>query len=189
MPPPKTKEIVRIAPLVAGRLTRIAPLLAALVIIAGDRLTKLLIQRSMGLFDSASVVPDWLRIVHTENPGAAFGMLAEGSPAIRGVVLIGISVVVLIFVLAALMRKSRAFGAPLTRFGLGLILGGAFGNVYDRIVHGTVTDFIEVYHGTWSFPAFNIADSAITAGAVLLFLDLLRPRRKDLERPPEFARK
>ena len=179
MPPPKTKEIVRIA-----------PLLAALVIIAGDRLTKLFIQRSMGVFDSVSVSPNWLRIIHTENPGAAFGMLAEGSPAIRAIVLIGISAVVLIFVLAALLGKSSAFSAPLTRFGLGLILGGAFGNLYDRIVHGTVTDFIEVYHGTWSFPAFNVADSAITVGAILLFLDLLRPRRKNIERPqPEFARK
>jgi signal peptidase II len=64
--------------------------------------------------------------------------------------------------------------------GLSLVLGGAVGNLYDRIVHGTVTDFIEVYHGTWSFPAFNVADSAITVGAILLLIDLLRARRREV---------
>ena len=59
-----------------------------------------------------------------------------------------------------------------------MILGGALGNLYDRVVHGTVTDFIEVYRGGWSFPAFNVADSAITVGAGLLLIDLLRPRRQ-----------
>ena len=141
----------------------------------------------MSPFDSIPVVPGWLRIIHTENPGAAFGMLANGSPLLRGVVLIGISTLVLIFVASALLGRSGAFSPALTRLGLALILGGALGNLYDRVVHGAVTDFIEVYHGAWSFPAFNVADSAITVGAVLLFFDLLRPRRKNMQTQAEFV--
>jgi signal peptidase II len=71
------------------------------------------------------------------------------------------------------------------RIGLGFILGGAIGNLYDRILLGTVTDFVEVYNGTWSFPAFNVADSAITVGAVILIFDLLRPHRKPVPAPAE----
>lgn len=149
----------------------------SVLVIGSDRLTKLIIREKMGGFDPISVLPGWLRIIHTENPGAAFGMLAEGSPLLRGVVLIGISTLVLVFVASALLGRNSSFTAPLTRLSLALILGGAFGNLYDRVVHGTVTDFIEVYHGTWSFPAFNVADSSITIGAILLLLDLLRPHR------------
>jgi signal peptidase II len=86
-----------------------------------------------------------------------------------------VSAAVLIFVGLALLVKSPAYAAPLTRFGLGSILGGALGNLYDRVVHGTVTDFIEVFHGNWVFPAFNVADSAITVGAILLLIGVLRP--------------
>lgn len=64
--------------------------------------------------------------------------------------------------------------------GLGLVLGGALGNLFDRVSRGTVTDFIEVFHGDWSFPAFNVADSAITVGAVFLLFDLLRTRNKPI---------
>jgi signal peptidase II len=92
-----------------------------------------------------------------------------------------VSALVLIFVASALLGRSGSFSAPLARFGLALILGGAIGNLYDRVTRGTVTDFIEVFHGSWSFPAFNVADSAITVGAIFLLLDLLRPKRKPLE--------
>ncbi len=136
----------------------------------------------MNGFDTVPVIPGWLQIIHTENPGAAFGMLAEGNPFVRSAVLIGISALVLIFVASALLGRSGSFSAPLARFGLALILGGAIGNLYDRVTRGTVTDFIEVFHGSWSFPAFNVADSAITVGAIFLLLDLLRPKRKPLEK-------
>lgn len=164
------------------------PFAVSALIVAADRFSKILIQRSMTLVDSVSLIPGWLRIVHTENPGAAFGVLAEGNPFLRSVVLIGVSAAVLIFVAFALWGRG-SFHAVLTRFGLSLILGGAIGNLYDRVLHGAVTDFIEVYHGAWSFPAFNVADSAITVGAALLLLDLLRPRRKTVTEHPEFAHK
>ena len=153
----------------------------ALLIVLADRVTKLLILHSMRSYETISVIPGWLRIVHAENPGAAFGVLAEGNPILRSIVLIGISGAVLVFVASALWTRNGAFRSTGTRFGLAFILGGAFGNLYDRIFRGTVTDFIEVYHGAWSFPAFNVADSAITIGAVLLLFDLLKPRSKSIK--------
>lgn len=161
---------------------RVTALAAALLILLADRLTKILILHSMQPYENLSVIPGWLRIVHAENPGAAFGVLAEGNPILRGIVLIGISGAVLVFVASALWSRNGAFRSAATRFGLALILGGAFGNLFDRIFRGTVPDFIEVYHGTWSFPAFNVADSAITVGAVLLLFDLIKPRRSRIEK-------
>jgi signal peptidase II len=149
--------------------------LAASVVLL-DRLTKWYIQHSLSLFDHIPVLPDLLRIVHVENPGAAFGFLAEGNPALRALILIGVSFLVMCLVLAALWMRTVTDESLINFLALGSILGGAAGNLYDRIVHGTVTDFIEVFHGTWSFPAFNVADSAITVGAAFLFLHtLLRP--------------
>jgi signal peptidase II len=160
---------------------RLAPLLVSLLIVLFDRVSKLAINGSLSAFDSVGVIPGWLRIVHTENPGAAFGVLAEGNPIVRNAVLIGISTVVLIFVASALWNQNNSFSAPIARLGLSFILGGAVGNLYDRVVHRAVTDFIEVYHGSWAFPAFNVADSAITVGAILILIDLARPRRKNLQ--------
>jgi signal peptidase II len=96
---------------------------------------------------------------------------------------------VLVFVASALFGRKSSFTGTAARFALSLILGGAIGNLYDRVVHRTVTDFIEVYHGSWTFPAFNVADSAITVGAVLLLIDLLRPRRKQVPQQTELAHK
>lgn len=165
------------------------PLAVSLGVIVADRLSKLLIQHSVSMLDSVSVFPGWIRIIHTENPGAAFGMLAEGNVFVRTAVLVGVSTAVLLFVAKTLWTRNTAFSAPAARFALALILGGAIGNLYDRIVYGTVTDFFEVYHGAWSFPAFNVADSAITVGAILLMIDLLRPRRKRMQEQAGFAHK
>jgi signal peptidase II len=145
-----------------------------------DRITKWQIQHALGPFDNIPVIPDLLRIVHLENPGAAFGVLAEGNPALRAFILIGVSFLVMCLVVAALWMRSVTEDSTLNFLALGAILGGAGGNLYDRIVHGTVTDFIEVFHGTWSFPSFNVADSAITVGGCLLVLNaLFRPRHTD----------
>ena len=161
---------------------RMTGLGAALLILLADRLTKLLILHSIQPYENISLIPGWLRIVHAENPGAAFGVLAEGNPFVRSIVLIGISGAVLVFVASALWSRNGSFRSAATRFGLALILGGAFGNLFDRIFRGTVTDFIEVYHGTWSFPAFNVADSAITVGAALLVIDLVKPHSRPIEK-------
>lgn len=156
----------------------LAPLAVSAAVIAGDRVSKLAIRHSVGVEDSIPVISDWLRIIHTENPGGAFGVLADGNVFVRAAVLIGVAAAVLLFVTWALLGKNSAFEAVRTRLALALILGGAVGNLYDRVMRGTVTDFIEVFHGAWSFPAFNVADSAITVGAILLIADLIWPPRK-----------
>ena len=159
--------------LLFGRLTAIA---VALLIIVTDRLTKVMIQHALNSYDDTPVIPGLLRITHLENPGAAFGFLAEGNPILRNVVLLGVTLVVICFVAFALWSSKSAYTHILSRFALGLILGGALGNFFDRATRGTVTDFIEIYHGDWVFPAFNIADSAISIGGALLVLEMLWPR-------------
>ena len=96
-----------------GIFARIMPLVFTLLVIIGDRLSKLFIQHNMSGFDTVPVIPGWLRIIHTENPGAAFGMLAEGNPFLRSAVLIGVSALVLIFVAGSGGRGP--FSAPLAR--------------------------------------------------------------------------
>lgn len=167
----------------------LAPLFIAFLVVALDRVSKVYIQHSLSFFDGISLIPGWLRIIHTENPGAAFGVLADGNPWLRSSILIGVSGLVLLFVISALFGRRTSFTGPNARFALALILGGAVGNLYDRIVYGTVTDFIEVYHRAWSFPAFNIADSAITIGAVLLLIDLLHPRHQSIAEGTPIAHK
>lgn len=147
------------------------PFLIAAAIVLLDRFTKELIKAHISLYDTITVIPGLLNIVHTENPGIAFGMLANASGVWRDVVLIGFSAIVLVAISVVLLRPSMQ-GNIVLRAALGLILGGAFGNLYDRIVNGTVTDFVEVHAGPHYFPAFNVADSAITVGACLLLLDM-----------------
>jgi signal peptidase II len=160
-----------------GRWT---PLLVTSIVVVLDRLTKLYIQHSLSYWNAIPVIPGLFRIIHTENPGAAFGILAEGNSMLRAAILIGISTLVMLFVASALWSRTSSFTGAWTRFSLALILGGAIGNLLDRIVRGTVTDFLEVYNGSWSFPAFNVADSAITIGSIILLIELLRPRRRQV---------
>ncbi len=159
-------------------LGRFAPFLLSMLIVLADRWSKIGIQHALNAFDSIVVIPGWLRIIHTENAGAAFGILAEGNRWLRSGILIGVSVLVLVFVISSLWGRNATFASAAARTALALILGGAVGNLYDRIVYGRVTDFIELYHGSWSFPAFNVADSAITLGAAVLLFEMIYPRRK-----------
>jgi signal peptidase II len=142
-----------------------------------DRLTKVLIERAVPLYDSFHVIPGFFDIVHTKNRGAAFGMFADVDSPLRAVFLIGVSAAVLIFVAWMLLKPDKGgFHSPLTFIGLALVLGGALGNIYDRVMYGMVTDFLEFYLGEYRFAAFNIADSGITVGAGLLILDMWRTR-------------
>ncbi len=160
--------------------SRLLPLAISLPVFVLDRITKVWIENNVSAFDSFNVIPGFFDIVHTKNRGAAFGMFAESESPLRTFLLIGVSVAVLIFITVALLRPSKAGGAttPLTQYGLSLVMGGALGNIYDRIVHGMVTDFLEFYLSDYRFAAFNIADSAITIGAGLLILDMLRTRNQ-----------
>ena len=162
---------------------RIWSLLIASLVFVLDRATKVVIERNVSLWDTRTVIPGFFNIVHTKNRGAAFGMFSDGSSELRTFLLIGVSIAVLIFVAVVLLQPSRAgfSGSRTTMFGLSLVLGGAIGNVYDRIVSGMVTDFLEFYMGQWHFAAFNVADSAITVGAGLLLLDMWMSRKQTVQ--------
>ncbi len=151
---------------------RAALIIAAVVIL--DRLTKLWIIARIGPIDVIAVIPGFFNIVHAENPGAAFSMLADAPPQGREFILIGISAVVMLVVGWMLWRAPGPGESPLMRTGLAMVFGGALGNLIDRVFRGTVTDFLQVFFGSYEFPSFNVADSAITIGAALLILDLLR---------------
>jgi signal peptidase II len=153
-------------------------IIACVVLI--DRVTKLYIRSAFSLWDMVPVIPRVFNIVHTENPGAAFGMLADSSSAWRGIFLVGISLVVMALIGVMLWRPHHAgmHDTLLLRIGLALVFGGALGNVWDRLFRGTVTDFLQVFLGSYEFPSFNAADSAITIGAVILLIDLWRTRHR-----------
>jgi signal peptidase II len=146
--------------------------IAAIVILI-DQLTKTLIVHTFQLNDSHTVNP-LLNIVRVHNSGAAFSFLA-GAGGWQRWFFVGLGVAAALFIVWMLRNHA---GQRLFGWALALILGGAVGNVIDRLIHGHVVDFIQVHYGRSYFPSFNVADSAITVGAVLLILDeLLRVRR------------
>ncbi len=157
---------------------RTAAIAAAVVVI--DRITKGYIRSAYTSYDVTPVIPRFFNIVHTENPGAAFGIFADSPSAWSSMLLVAISLVVMA-VIGVMLWKPRptAMQAPgLVSVGLALVFGGAFGNVWDRLFRGTVTDFLQVFFGSYEFPSFNAADSAITVGAALLLIDLWRTRHQ-----------
>src|SRR5579884_1481410 len=151
------------------------PFIVAVFVFVLDQLTKWAIKMKLTPWDTVHVIPGFFNIVHAENRGVAFGFLSGATGPWRGLLLVGISGVVLVYVAIVLWRGRTRDNAMLT-VALALVLGGALGNLYDRVVHGAVTDFIEVYAAQYYFPAFNVADSAISIGGALLVLDMLRSR-------------
>jgi signal peptidase II len=158
--------------------SRISPFLASAGVFALDRVTKNIIRSHVSPWDNLSVIPSFFSIVHTENRGAAFGLFAESSSEWRTLLLVALAFGVMLFITALLVQPSRGGLVPTQtlRTGLALVLGGAMGNVWDRVIRGGVTDFLEFYFGSYQFPTFNVADSAITIGAGLLLIDMWRGR-------------
>ena len=147
----------------------------SLLVIVFDQLSKLWIERTMVLGDSFVVLPI-LDIVRAHNTGAAFSFLADAGGWQRWaftLLAVGVSIGLVFW-----MRRLALSTQGLLAFGLALILGGAIGNVIDRIEHGYVVDFVHAHWGLHSFPAFNVADSAISIGAVLVILDSLLDGRR-----------
>jgi signal peptidase II len=148
----------------------------AAVVVALDRLTKLYIARHIELdFGSVRVIPGFFSLTHVENRGAAFSMFADWPSRVRVPLLVGFSTVAMLVVCYLLWSSAERFN--LGGFALSLILGGAVGNLHDRVLHGRVVDFLHAYVGTHVWPDFNLADSAIVCGAILLGIDLLLMRR------------
>jgi signal peptidase II len=145
----------------------------ALAVILLDQLTKTLISRTFELNDSHTLT-SFFNLVRAHNTGAAFSFLA-GADGWQRWFFIGLGAVAAVFIVWLLARHG---GQRLFGWALALILGGALGNVIDRVLHGHVVDFLQFHWGGAYFPSFNVADSAITIGAILLILDeLLRVRR------------
>jgi signal peptidase II len=140
-------------------------------VLVADRATKFAIERYTSPFFRHSIVSDIVVLVHSQNPGIAFGVFSNTSARWLTPVLVLSSAAVMILLLWMIVT-GRAGGA-LAQCGLALILGGAAGNVLDRVIHGGVTDFLEVRLWKYIWPAFNVADSAITIGAILVLFDLL----------------
>ncbi|HXR97074.1 MAG TPA: signal peptidase II [Terriglobales bacterium] len=135
-------------------------------------------QVSKGMIDklpddfSYTVIPGVFRIIHAENPGVAFGLFQYSAPGFRDI-LIGASSLALLAVLALLWKSKQTTRAGVA---MALIVGGACGNLFDRILHGKVVDFLLFYSGSHSWPVFNLADSAIVVGAALLVWEIVEDR-------------
>jgi signal peptidase II len=160
----------------AGRDMRWLMLFIAALIVLCDRLSKLWIIAHLQPGSAIVVIPKVFRITHVLNTGAAFSMFeASRSPNLVRNLLVMFSVAAVVVVLVLIWRMGRA--VTLTSVALALILGGALGNLYDRIRYQYVVDFLEVHIVRYHWPDFNVADSAIVVGACLLLLEMLRPQR------------
>ena len=144
--------------------------IAALVFLL-DRVSKYLVAQNIALYDSISIIPGFFRLTHVQNRGTAFGIFDESPSEWKVWMLIVFSVAALIIVTVLLWKNSFALTA--TGVALSLVLGGASGNLWDRLVAGRVTDFLLFYFGQHIWPAFNVADSAIVCGALLLVAEIL----------------
>ncbi|MBL0158692.1 MAG: signal peptidase II [Bryobacterales bacterium] len=157
-------------------MTRWWPFAVTAAIALLDRGSKHLIETRVGPWETYKVIPGLFQIVHARNEGIAFSLFADtGSNKL----LIGFSVAVLAMVSWMLWTACRTPASEhwTMRAALGLVLGGAMGNLYDRVVFGSVTDFLDFFIGHSHFPIFNVADSAITVGAALLLINLWWVRR------------
>ena len=150
---------------------RAAHFLLALLVIFLDRWTKRLVAARIAMYSHIQIIPGFFRLTHTENTGAAFSLFADSPAPWKTALLIGFSAVAMVIVSFLLWKQSR----PLTSTGiaLSLILGGAVGNLWDRVASGRVVDFLLFYVKQYQWPVFNLADSCIVVGACLLVLEIL----------------
>jgi signal peptidase II len=145
--------------------------LIAFVVVVLDRLAKLAVEHKIPLHDGIQIIPGFFRLTHLENRGAAFGLFADSPSQWKIAILVLFSVIALVVVSVLLWKNSHAIST--TGVGLALILGGAIGNLWDRLSAGHVTDFLLFYVREYQWPAFNVADSAIVVGAALLVFEIL----------------
>lgn len=141
-----------------------------------DFVTKAYVSSTMSLHESIVVIGGFFNLTYVRNPGAAFSFLADAPAAFRMVFFVSITVCAILLVLYYIVRSK--IEEPFVTFALSLILSGALGNLIDRVRFGEVVDFLDVYIGPHHWPAFNVADSAITVGAFILILEILREKKR-----------
>ncbi len=142
-----------------------------IAIVILDQITKALVRSTVPLYATVTVVPGMMNITHVQNTGAAFGILNLTDFPFKAGVIAFVAVAALIAV--GTYAASLAHHQLVARVGLALIIGGAAGNLLDRLIVGSVVDFVDVYWHSWHFWAFNVADSAITVGVGIMILDML----------------
>lgn len=147
----------------------------AVLILLLDRASKAAVAAWMPWGGSESVLDGFFNLVHARNTGIAFSLFADAAPWFRDFVLPAFAILAVAVILAMFRKFEEIPG--MSRLALALILAGAVGNLYDRLLYGYVTDFLDFYIGSYHWPAFNVADSAITIGAVLLVVDSFLSRR------------
>lgn len=140
-------------------------------VICADQITKSIIKANFTLYDNLIVIDNFFNITHVLNPGGAFGFFANQSPEIRKFIFLFMSSIVAVFVLW--FYKRCAGSHIFLSYGLALIFGGAIGNLIDRFRYGKVVDFLDFYLGSYHWPAFNMADSAISIGMGILMYHIL----------------
>src|ERR1039457_4910849 len=150
---------------------RATHILLAMLVVLVDRCTKRLVPARIAMYTHIQIIPGFFRLTHTENTGAAFSLFADSPSHWKTAMLIGFSFVAMVIVSVLLWRQSRAL--TITGIALSLILGGAVGNLWDRIASGRVVDFLLFYIKQYQWPVFNLADSAIVIGAALLVIEIL----------------
>ena len=143
----------------------------ALLIVLLDRWTKRLVATRIAMYSHIQIIPGFFRLTHTENTGAAFSLFADSPSHWKTALLIGFSFVAMVIVSVLLWKQSQALN--LTGVALAFILGGAVGNLWDRMASGRVVDFLLFYIKQYQWPVFNLADSAIVVGAILLVMEIL----------------
>lgn len=156
------------------KLARLFYLLLAVGIFLTDRVSKWAVMHTLVLGETRRIIPGLFNLTHLRNRGAAFGLFAETESTVVVFFLIAFSAAALGLVLVLLWR---GVASPWAGAGLSLILGGALGNLVDRLNNGGVVDFLDFHLGPYHWPAFNVADSAIVIGAAVLMLELFRSRR------------
>jgi signal peptidase II len=149
----------------------------ALAVVLLDRWTKHIVAQRIALYAHIQVIPGFFRLTHTENTGAAFSLFADSTAPWKTGLLIAFSGIALVVVSVLLWKNHHTHVA--TGIGLSLIMGGALGNLWDRLARGRVVDFLLFYVKRYQWPVFNLADSAIVVGAGLLVLEILFGRSKD----------
>ena len=148
----------------------------AALVFALDRFTKWMVETNLTAYDTIRVIPGLFNIVRSENRGMAFGIMNDGSSEWRTLLLIVAAAAAVVFMAVMLWTPQRMDRN--SYWGLTLILGGAAGNVFDRVASGKVTDFLDFYIADHHWHTFNVADSAIVIGSGLLLLDMIRPKKQ-----------
>ncbi len=153
--------------------------LVAVVVVLLDQLSKAVIVGNFRLYEVKAVIPGFFNLVHVQNPGAAFSLLADMDSPWRHYFFVVISLVAVAGLSWYYFSCRNEIGVAKAALAVGLLAGGAVGNLIDRVRLGVVTDFLDFYYGSWHWPAFNVADSAICVGAALLIIFNIFPAKEN----------